>query len=93
MARVTVDLPRLLASAAGGTRHVEVEAATVGSAVQRLLDDHPALRVHLFDERDRLRTNVLCAIDGEPTRLAAVDRERPVGDGTRLTFVGSVAGG
>lgn len=93
MAHVTVDLPRLLAPAAGGDRHVDVDAATVGDALDALLDAHPRLRVHLFDDRGGLRANVLCAVDGEPTRLSSADRQRPVSDGSHVTFVGSVAGG
>ena len=51
MARVTVTLPRLLEPAVGPTRRVELEAG-IGRARRStcLLERHPTLRVHLFDE-------------------------------------------
>ena len=76
MARVTITLPRLLEPAVGPTRRVELEASSVGVAIDRLLERHPTLRVHLFDEQGSLRQHVLCFVDGSQTRL--VDRSAPV---------------
>lgn len=91
MARVTVRLPRLLSPVADGDRHVIVEADDIDGVVAGLLDRHPGLRAHLFDEAGRLRPHVLCAVDGQPTRLDGPIR--PLRDGSRVVFVPSVAGG
>lgn len=90
MPQVTVELPTLLAEVTG-ERHVALAADTVDGAVRTLLERHPGLRQHLFDDRGELRRNVLCAIDGEPTRLQ--DRGGALRDGATIVFVPSVAGG
>ena len=90
MASATVRLPELLARIAG-ERQVAVEAADLGGALDALLAAHPTLRPHLFDDRGDLRANVLCAVDGEPTRLS--DRAGHLRDGAEIVFVPSVAGG
>ena len=90
MVRATVRLPELLARITG-ERTVEVEASDVGGAMEALLVAHPTLRPHLFDDRGGLRPNVLCAVDGEPTRLTY--RSGRLRDGAEIVFVPSVAGG
>lgn len=90
MTRVTIELPRLVCGLTGAPHRVEVEADDTRQAVAALLDAHPGVRPHLFDDRGALRVNVLCALDGERTRL---DGEEPVRDGSVLRFVPSVAGG
>lgn len=92
MASATVELPSLLARVAG-ERHVTVEATTVGGAVDALLERHPGLRQHLLDDRGDLRPNVLCAVDGDPTRLTRDERSVALADDATIVFVPSVAGG
>ena len=91
MAAVIVSLPRLLEPAVGPTRRVEVDAGSVGQAIDRLLELHPTLRVHLFDEQAQLRQHVLCFVGGSQTRLE--DRERPITEPTEITFLQAVSGG
>jgi molybdopterin synthase sulfur carrier subunit len=91
MARVTVTLPRLLEPAVGPTRRVELDAGSVDDAIDRLLDRHPTLRVHLFDEQGNLRQHVLCFLDGSQTRL--VDRSITITEPTQITFLQAVSGG
>jgi len=91
MARVTVTLPRLLEPAVGPTRRIELEAESVDEALTRLLERHPTLRVHLFDEQGNLRQHVLCFVDGIQTRL--VDRSIPIAESTEITFLQAVSGG
>lgn len=92
MPTATVELPSLLARIAG-EKHVSVAADTVGGALAALLATHPGLRQHLLDDRGELRPNVLCAVDGEPTRLSTSDRDAALVDGATIVFVPSVAGG
>ena len=91
MARVTITLPRLLEPAVGPTRRVELEAESVGEALSRLLERHPTLRVHLFDEQGDLRPHVLCFVAGSQTRL--IDRSAPIAEPTQITFLQAVSGG
>ena len=91
MPRVIFSLPRLLEPAVGPTRRVELEAASVGEAIDGLVNRHPTLRVHLFDEAGSLRQHVLCFIDGNQTKLA--DRSEPIVQATEVTFLQAVSGG
>lgn len=91
MPKVIVSLPRLLEPAVGATRKVELEAATIGEAINGLLDRHPTLRVHLFDEAGSLRQHVLCFFDGGQTRL--VDHSQPITHASEITFLQAVSGG
>ena len=91
MARVTVTLPRLLEPAVGPTRRVEFEAESVGEAIDLLMQRHPTLRVHLFDELGDLRQHVLCFLDGSQTRL--VDRSVSITERAEFTFLQAVSGG
>ena len=91
MAKVTVTLPRLLEPAMGSTRKVELEAQSVGEGIERLLQLHPTLRVHLFDEQGDLRLHVTCFIDGSQSRLT--DRHAQLTEPTEITFLQAVSGG
>jgi len=90
VSRVTVELPRLVSDLTGAPHRLEVEAEDARGALDVLVEAHPGVRPHLLDEAGDLRVNVLCAVDGEPTRLRV---PVPVADGSRVRFVGSVAGG
>lgn len=89
-ARVTVELPRLVAQLTGAPHRVEVVGDDTDAVLAALFTAHPGVRAHLLDDAGDLRVNVLAALDGERTRLS---RPQPVRDGSVLTFVGSVAGG
>lgn len=91
MPRAVVILPRLLEPAVGSIRRVEIEGDTWGDAITVLLDRHPTLRVHLFDEESRLRPHVMCFVDGQQTRLE--DRSPALAEGSEITFLQAVSGG
>jgi len=92
MATVLVRLPGLLAHIMSGSRQVEVQADTVQGAVDQLLADYPALRVHLYDESGRLRPHVnLFRNDTNIRRLSSLDS--PIRDGDTLTVMQAVSGG
>ncbi len=86
-----VSLPRLLAPVVGDERHVSVPGESIGAVIDGLLDRHPGLRVHLFDEVSNLRPHVLCFIDGTATRLE--DRSLPISPTADVTFLQAVSGG
>ena len=91
MARAVVSLPRLLEPAVGAVRKVEVQGDTWDEAIASLLQRHPTLRVHLFDEESRLRPHVMCFVNGQQTRLE--DRSPALAEGSEITFLQAVSGG
>lgn len=92
MARITVELPSVLAGLLGGRRDVALEAATLRQALEEVVRAHPVLGRHLFDETGGLRQHVLCFWNGTNTRWVD-ERERPLSDGDVLTFIQAVSGG
>jgi molybdopterin converting factor small subunit len=92
MATVQVRLPGLLAQILGGRRQLEVHAETVQEAIDRLLTDHPALQVHLYDESGEMRPHVnLFYNDANLRWLDSLSL--PIEDGDTLTVMQAVSGG
>ncbi len=92
MSKVTVHLPSLLGPIVNGAESISVEGGTVAEALAALVDRHPALQVHLFDERGGIRRHVLCFHNGTNTRwLKSLDA--PVADGDTITILQAVSGG
>ena len=84
---VTVLLPGLLADQAGGRKEFQLEAPTVGAALQAL-----PVRDLLFNERNELRPLVNVYVDGEDIRgKSGLDTD--VRDGQTVRVVAAVAGG
>jgi molybdopterin converting factor small subunit len=79
-----VLLPSLLATEAGGQGRFELEAATVGEALQAL-----PIRDLIFDERGALRPLVNVYVD----RTQVDDLGAPLETGTEVRLVAAVAGG
>ena len=83
---VTVLLPGLLADQAGGQKEFQLEAPTVGAALQAL-----PVRDLLFNERNELRPLVNVYVDGK-TSVNARCRYGARG-GETIRVVAAVAGG
>ena len=92
MARVTFELPSVFEPILGPERSIEVEAATLAEALERLVAERPVLATHLFDESGGLRQHVLCLHNGRSTRwMEGLDV--PVRDGDVITILQAVSGG
>jgi molybdopterin synthase sulfur carrier subunit len=91
MARVRVQITRLLADIAGADRITTVEAATAAEAVEALCAVSPALRVHVFDDHGEIRRHVNVFVRGEHTSPAALDTA--VADGDEIALIQAVSGG
>ena len=92
VARVTIALPTLLARFTAGEREVAVEAGSLADALRRLVDAHPPLAVHLFNESGGLREHVLCFHNETNTRwLDSLEVELAPGD--RIAILQAVSGG
>jgi molybdopterin converting factor small subunit len=78
-------------------RHVsapdlEVEAGTVGEALDRYFDRYPEVRSYLLDNQGAVRHHMLVLADG----VSISDRQRlsdPVGAGTELFIFQALSGG
>jgi len=84
VAAVTVELPTLLGQLLQGRTRVEVEAETLGGALEALVAAHRVLAVHLFHESGELRRHVLCFHDGTNSRWLE-GRGVPLADGDTIT--------
>ena len=90
MAKILIPTP--LRQYAGGSDAVEVEAATVGEALDKLTTEHADLKRHLFNDEGRLRSFVNVYVDDEDIRY--LDKEKTaVADDGEISIVPSIAGG
>lgn len=85
-----VKLPRILEPVVGDAREIFAEGTTVGEAIDSLLESHPGLRVHLFDESGSLRPHVLCFVNGEASRLT---EDMEIEEDGSIAFLQAVSGG
>lgn len=91
---VQVVLPGVLASLAGGAKHLDVDPA--GSTLADLLDalaaQHPMLCRRIRDETGQVRRFVNVYVDGDDVRFQG-GLATPVPDGAEVQVLPSVAGG
>jgi molybdopterin converting factor small subunit len=91
---VQVLLPGVLASLAGGARHVDVEPAggTLADLLDALGTEHPMLCRRIRDETGQVRRFVNVYVDGDDVRFQG-GLSTPVRDGSEVQVLPSVAGG
>ena len=87
MARVI--LPNsLLELFPGAERTVEVEAATVRDALDRMEERWPGMRSRLCESAERLRRHIVIFVDSDRSDLSA-----PVQPGSEIRIVPALSGG
>ncbi len=89
---VTIFIPTALRQYAGGNGEVQLEAETVGEALDKLTTSHTGLRPHLYRDEKALRNFVNVYVNDEDIRYVS-RLETPVKDGDTVTIVPSIAGG
>jgi adenylyltransferase/sulfurtransferase len=89
---VTVFIPTALRQFADDRAEVELEASTVGDALDKVMSDNPELRKHLYSEAGALRNFVNVYVNDEDVR-AAQRLETPVKDGDTISIIPAIAGG
>jgi sulfur-carrier protein adenylyltransferase/sulfurtransferase len=89
---VTIRIPAALKQYASGGQEVSVAANTVAEALDQLVEQHPSLRPHLYDERGALRNFVNAYVNEEDSRVLGGSTAK-VRDGDTITIVPSIAGG
>jgi molybdopterin synthase sulfur carrier subunit len=88
---VKVKIPAQLRPATGGEGEVEVEADTVGDALDAVFDKHDGLRERITEDGD-LRRFVNVYVSGEDIRFQN-GLETTIADGAEVTILPAVAGG
>jgi molybdopterin converting factor small subunit len=87
----TVRIPTPLRPYTGGNEYVNVSGATVGDALQDLIQQHPDLQPHLFNG-DQLRSFVNVFLGEEDTRYLNGTKTAITAD-SKLLIIPSIAGG
>ena len=87
----TIRIPTPLRAYTDGASDINVSGETVGEALSNLVDRHPDLRAHLFQD-DELRSFVNIFIADEDIRfMQGLDTEIDAEDSLRI--IPSIAGG
>jgi molybdopterin converting factor small subunit len=85
-------IPTPLRPYADGASEIEVNAETVGVALDQLTTQYPSLRKHLFTEEGDLRSYVNLFVNDEDIRHLN-GMETSVSPEDRLMIIPSIAGG
>jgi MoaD family protein len=88
---VTVKIPAQLRTLTGGEGETEVEAESVGEALEALYDRYDGLRDRISEDGE-LRRFVNVYVGGEDIRFGS-GLDTPVRDGDEITILPAVAGG
>jgi molybdopterin converting factor small subunit len=90
MAKLMIPTP--LRQYAGKNDSVQIEAATVGEALDKLTTQHGELRRHLFTDDGKLRSFVNVYLNDDDIRY--LDKESTaIGGSDVISIVPSIAGG
>jgi adenylyltransferase/sulfurtransferase len=89
---IAILIPTALRSFTGGRESIEVTGATVADALLSLLDLHPDLRRHLYNDEGKLRHFVNIYVNDEDIRYSA-ETATAIKDGDTISVVPSIAGG
>jgi molybdopterin converting factor small subunit len=87
-----IHIPTPLRQYTGKLATVEVQGATVGEAMAALVQQHPELRRHLYNEDGNLRAFVNVYLNDEDIRYMQKDATA-VAEEDSLSIVPSIAGG
>ncbi len=92
MVTMKILVPTTLRQYAGRQPAVDVEATTVGEALNALTSTYPDLRKHLYSDDGKLRAFVNVYLNDEDIRYLQKD-QTAVKNGDTLSIVPSIAGG
>jgi MoaD family protein len=88
----TLRIPTPLRPYTEGQSEVQVSVNTVAEAINELLKRYPALKPHLYNDQEQLRSFVNLFVNDDDIRnLDGV--QTPLKDGDRLMILPSIAGG
>lgn len=87
-----IHIPTPLRQYVGKQASVEVSGGTVGEAMTSLVDKHPDLRKHLYNDDGKLRAFVNLYVNDEDIRYLQKEATA-LNDGDNISIVPSIAGG
>ena len=87
-----IHIPTPLRQYVGKQSTVDVNAATVGEAMQALVAQHPDVRRHLYTEEGKLRAFVNLYVNDEDVRYLQKEATA-ITEGDNISIVPSIAGG
>ncbi len=87
-----IHIPTPLRQYAGKQSIIDVNATTVGDAMDSLVAQHPELRRHLYTEDGKLRAFVNLYLNDEDIRYLQKEATA-VKEGDNISIVPSIAGG
>jgi molybdopterin converting factor small subunit len=90
---MTIFIPTPLRPYAAGQDAVEVDAANIAQALDRLTETHPDLRKHLFNGDGKLRAFVNLYLNDEDVRYLPEKEATAVSAADTLSIIPSIAGG
>ena len=88
----TLRIPTPLRTYTSGKSEVDVNGANISEALADLTAQFPAIKPHLFNEKDELRPFVNLFV-GEHNIKDLQGVETPIKDGDKLMLIPSIAGG
>jgi sulfur-carrier protein len=88
-----INIPTPLRAYTDGQNTVEVDAASVASALQALTASYPDLRKHLFSGDGKVRAFVNLYLNDEDVRYLPAKESSPVSAEDTLSIIPSIAGG
>lgn len=88
----TLHIPTPLRPYTEGQMEIEVHGKNIAALLLQLVDEFPAVRTYIFDERDRVRPYVSMFLNGEDVRNLR-GNETLVGEDDIVRIVPSIAGG
>ncbi len=89
---VKIYIPTPLRQYAGQADALDIDGKTVGEALNRLVDEFPAMRRHLFTDEGKLRSFVNVYLNDEDVRYLQRDATL-LKDSDELRIIPSIAGG
>lgn len=89
---IIIRIPTPLRPYVQGQKEIEIDAFSVGSALEYLLLQYPTIKPHLYDEGGSLRPYINLFVNEEDVRDLQNESTRLV-EGDRLMILPSIAGG
>ena len=93
MDAMKIHIPTPLRAYTEKQETVSVTAETVAGALEQLVQQHPAMRAHLFSAEGKLRSFVNVYLDDEDVRYLPEKENTAVTEASELTIIPSIAGG
>ncbi len=93
MSRMQIHIPTPLRAFTEKQETVSVAGTTIAEGLEQLVQQHPAMRAHLFSPEGKLRSFVNVYLNDEDVRYLPAKEETTVAEADELTIIPSIAGG